>query len=387
MAGRRVLSFIDSLSAAGETGALLARLDWSGTSMGPPDTWPQSLKTAVDIMLASPRPISVIWGPDLIQLYNDAYAPIAGDRHPGALGRPVPETWADAFPGFLRPILERVFEGEAVVVDDHAVRLRDSGDADFEERSFSATFKPIRDEGGHVAGVFHPLSETTAERRAEAARSLLDERLRLAVDGADLGTWDLDLATDVATRSLRHDQMFGYGELQPTWGQAIAERHILSEDLPAFRQAFARSLETGEFAVELRVRWPDGTVRWIAPKGRVFYDATGRPLRMAGVVQDVTLRRVAEEEVRSSQAELAAIFDQARVGIAQTDLSGRFARVNDRYCEIVGRPREDLLRLRMHDITHPDDLVGNAPLFEAGAKSGSSFEIVKRYLRPDGDTV
>ncbi|HYF56768.1 MAG TPA: PAS domain-containing protein [Salinarimonas sp.] len=387
MAGHNGHSYVDLLGANGETGRLLAALDWSGISIGPPETWPQSLKTAVDIMLASPRPVSVIWGPDRIQLYNDSYVPIAGDRHPRALGRSAAENWADAYEGFLGPVLDRAYGGEAVVVEDHQVLLRRPSSDLLEERSFSATFKPIRDETGRVAGVFHPLNETTAQRRAEAERAASEERLQMAIEGADLGTWDLDLVNDVATRSLRHDQMFGYAELQPTWGLAVAERHILPEDLPVLRTAFERAYDTGELVLEARVRWPDGSTHWIAARGRVHRDETGRPVRMAGVVQDVTARKVAEEEVRKSQAELKAIFDQATVGIAETDLTGRFIRVNDRYCEIVGRTRHELLGLRMHDITHPADLGGNVPQFMDTASGGRPFEIVKRYVRPDGGTI
>lgn len=387
MAGQDGHSYVDFLGAAGETGRLLAAFDWTGTSIGSPETWPQSLKTAVDIMLASPRPVSVMWGPDRLQLYNDAYVPIAGDRHPRALGRSVAENWADAYAHFLGPILDRVYGGEAVVIDDHSVLLRRPGSDLFETRSFSATFKPIRDETGRVAGVFHPLNETTSQRRAEAERAASEERLQLAIEGADLGTWDLDLVNDVATRSLRHDQMFGYVELQPTWGIAVAERHILAEDLPVLRTAFERAYETGEFGLEVRVRWPDGSLHWIAARGRVHRDETGRPVRMAGVVQDITARKVAEEQVRKSQAEVTAIFDQATVGLAETDLTGRFLRVNDRYCEIVGRTRGELLGVRMHDITHPADLGGNAPQFLNTVSGGQPFEIVKRYVQPDGRTV
>jgi PAS domain S-box-containing protein len=387
LAGKEARSYLDILSADGEAGHLIAAFDWSSSGLGSPENWPQSLKTAVDLMLASPRPVSVIWGPDRIQLYNDAYIQIAGDRHPGALGRPAAETWADAYADFLGPILDRVFGGEPVLIDDHPVRLRRADGGAFEERTFSATFKPIRDETGAVAGVFHPLVETTAERQAEAAKRASEERLQLAVDGADLGTWDLDLGTDSATRSLRHDQMFGYRELQPKWGREIAERQVVEEDRPAFRQAFERALASGELACEVRVRWPDGSIHWIAPRGRVFYDDAGRPVRMAGVVQDVTARVEAEKTLRRSRAELSAIFEQATVGIAETDLAGRFVRVNDRYCAIVGRSREELLTLRMHEITHPGDLTDNAPLFSETVASGRPFEIIKRYVRPGGGTI
>ncbi|HWH17150.1 MAG TPA: PAS domain-containing protein [Allosphingosinicella sp.] len=93
----------------------------------------------------------------------------------------------------------------------------------------------------------------------------------------------------------------------------------------------------------------------------------------------------ASERLRA--ARLSGFFDQAAAGMSETSLDGRFLRVNDRYCEITGRSREELLSLRMQDITHPDDLPGNIPLFRAAIREGGGFEIEKRYVRPDGTSV
>jgi PAS domain S-box-containing protein len=87
------------------------------------------------------------------------------------------------------------------------------------------------------------------------------------------------------------------------------------------------------------------------------------------------------------EARLSAFFDQAAAGMAETDATGRFLRVNDRYCTITGRSRDELLSLRMQDITHPDDLGGNLQLFSGAVEHGRGFEIEKRYVRPDGSFV
>ncbi len=112
------------LADGGEIGALMRARDWSASPLGPIEDWPQSLKTAVNIMLASPSPISIIWGHERIQLYNDAYIPIAAERHPEALGQPATRNWSEAYDTFLRPIFDRVFAGETVAVEEHAVQLR-----------------------------------------------------------------------------------------------------------------------------------------------------------------------------------------------------------------------------------------------------------------------
>ena len=86
-------------------------------------------------------------------------------------------------------------------------------------------------------------------------------------------------------------------------------------------------------------------------------------------------------------ADLAAIFAQTAAGLAQVDLTGRFTLVNDRFCEMVGRSREALLQITMQDITHPDHLAENVPLFEAAVHEGAPYRIEKRYVRPDGSII
>ena len=95
-------------------GALMRSFDWSRTALGPVDSWPQSLRTAVSICLNSRFPMILWWGPELTVLYNDGYIPILGKKHPRrALGLPGSEVWAEVWP-VVEPLLMRVMtEGEA----------------------------------------------------------------------------------------------------------------------------------------------------------------------------------------------------------------------------------------------------------------------------------
>ena len=91
----------------GETGALIRALDWSKTSFGPISVWPAHLKAAVSLILPAQAQIVLFWGPDFVALYNDAYAPTIGGKHPKALGRPARENWAELWDD-LEPLLRRV---------------------------------------------------------------------------------------------------------------------------------------------------------------------------------------------------------------------------------------------------------------------------------------
>lgn len=108
----------DAVFAGGSTMAARCRaFDWASTPMGPVDCWPSSLRTAAAIVLASGFPSIVLWGPDLIQLYNDAYAPFLGVKDATALGRPTRVVWPEVW-DFNAPIYARVQTGETVTLAD-----------------------------------------------------------------------------------------------------------------------------------------------------------------------------------------------------------------------------------------------------------------------------
>jgi PAS domain S-box-containing protein len=113
----------------------------------------------------------------------------------------------------------------------------------------------------------------------------------------------------------------------------------------------------------------------------------GALLGVAAVMRDIRERKRKERELRVSESHLSAFFSQSAAGLAEVDLTGRFIRVNDRFCAIAGRSREVLLGLKMQEITHPEDLPGNLPLFQAAIHRGEPFEIEKRYVREDGSIV
>ena len=139
--------------------------DWSGTPLGPRSGWPPSLRTAVDACLRSPLPTFVMWGPGLINIYNDAHVPVLGDRHPAALGRPGREVWADIWPAVAAEV-EAVM-GRGVPVVRERVRLDVLRGGRPRESYFTYSLCPIRDGRGRVGGFFQVCTDETARVLAE----------------------------------------------------------------------------------------------------------------------------------------------------------------------------------------------------------------------------
>lgn len=163
----------DFLKGGGESGALIRCFDWCTTSLGPIQTWPQSLRTVVGIMLGSRQPMLVVWGPDRITLYNDGYAAMCGQRHPRALGRPFQDLWFDLW-DVVEPILDRAYAGVSTHMDDIEFTMHRNGYP--EETHFAFSYTPVRVENGDVGGMFCACTETTGE--VIARREVLAERAR-----------------------------------------------------------------------------------------------------------------------------------------------------------------------------------------------------------------
>jgi PAS domain S-box-containing protein len=152
-------------------------------------------------------------------------------------------------------------------------------------------------------------------RRDIIMDNLPPQLLQLALTSADLGVWMLDLERDQEMlRSLRHDQIFGYSNLQPRWGLEIALAHVIEEDRHILIGAFEQARTLGEMSCEFRVRWPDGSIHWISPLGRTEFSENGTPLRVCGVVADITARKSLEAELLH-KSKMAAVGELS-AGIA-----------------------------------------------------------------------
>ena len=165
-----------ALAGSGEMAALVHAKDWSQTPLGPMEQWPQSLRTTVSLCLASNFPINIAWGPGRVQIYNDGYRPLCGDKHPTSLGQDYKECWASAW-DVLGEDFEQASAGQTRFLENQRMFLDRCGY--LEETFFTFSFSPILDESGGVGGLFHPVTELTqqslAERRLNILRTLTEQ--------------------------------------------------------------------------------------------------------------------------------------------------------------------------------------------------------------------
>ena len=148
------------LAGGGELGALMRAFDWSRTPLGAVETWPQSLRSLLSMLLPSKAQIILFWGPEFIVFYNDAYRPVFGAKHPHALGRPGREAWSEIWDTVLHDLLAGVVRtGEAFWGKDLLFMIERHGF--LEETYFDVSYDPVRVESGDVGGVYCIVAETT----------------------------------------------------------------------------------------------------------------------------------------------------------------------------------------------------------------------------------
>jgi signal transduction histidine kinase/CheY-like chemotaxis protein len=172
---------LDFLAGGGETGALMRTQDWSVSPLGSPESWPAPLRTVVALLLHSRFPMFVAWGTDLGFLYNDSYAEILGAKHPRAMGRRFYDIWSEIWSD-ISPLIDAAMAGHATYREDLPLVMNRKG---YDEQTwFTFSYSPVRDEAGHVAGMFCAVSETTRRVLAERGLRELNETLEHRVTEA-----------------------------------------------------------------------------------------------------------------------------------------------------------------------------------------------------------
>lgn len=186
----------DRASSLGTMQELIARHDWTST-LGPREGWSAVLSTMTEMVLGHGFPMVLLWGPGLIQIYNDGYAAVLGHKHPAGLGQPTEQCWPEVW-HINGPIYERVRAGETVTYEDKLYPL--ARDGTLRDAWFTLTYSPVREPGaGEVAGVLVTVFETTNAHVAERERAAMaldlreaEARSRTLVEGISQAVWEAD---------------------------------------------------------------------------------------------------------------------------------------------------------------------------------------------------
>lgn len=215
------------------------------------------------------------------------------------------------------------------------------------------------------------------------------ERLTLAMSAAQLGFWDWDIEHQVLEWSPQTERMFGHepGTMTHSYETWIQQLH--PDDRPQAEAAVQQALQDHrDFSVEYRIGLPNGNERWIEAHGHMIVNSQQQPMRMVGLVRDITHRKDAIAALAASESRFRAVFEQAAVGMARLAPDGRWIEVNQTLCDFLGYTREELLQRSFQDITDPVDATSDEQIYqELLSGRAKTYQFEKRYLSKAGDSL
>jgi PAS domain S-box-containing protein len=323
MPHRANLRFLD---APGDVAALMRDHDWSASPLGPPQAWPQSLRSVVSLMLRSRFPMFVAWGPSLGLLYNDPYAEILGSKHPSAIGQPFQQVWAEIWAD-IRALVDRALAGEASFMENLPLTVMRNGYQ--EDAWFTFSYSAVVDEQGEVAGMYCAVTETTA--------SVLSERMRTAESQRLTSLFAQAPGLAAVTRGRNHV----YEIANPAYFELVGREGILGlsvrEALPELDQKFIDMLtevfDTGVPYIGRRI--PVALQRGERMEERIV-DFVFQPIldpagRVDGIFiqgTDMTEQALAELDAQTERSRLDAVIESLPSGVIIADASGALVRTN-----------------------------------------------------------
>ncbi len=389
------LSF-PAFMGGGDTGVLIGAKDWSATPLGPLASWPRSLRSTVDLALASPLAMIVLWGPELIQIYNDNYAVIAGARHPQALGQRTRDCWPEVWT-FNAPIYEAVFRGESrSFLGEKVIIERDGALVD---AWFDLTYSPLRDEGGQVSGVLVIVIETTGRVFAEQKVAAEVRRQRRMFEQAP-GFMTILRGPDLIFEFVNHAYTKLFGD-RGYIGKTVREMFpdIADQVFPALLQ---NAYATGERFVASHIRIllrhspgeaaeehfldfiyepildEDGQVTGLFIEG---YDVTDAHLAQAALKE---LNAGLERRVAEQTFKLSRTWRVSPDLLSVVNANGTFESTNSAWQAVLGWSEEELGRTPFIDFVHPEDVERSSAAFEEVKRGNPVLRFENRYRHKDG---
>jgi len=387
------------VSGIGEMADLTRAYDWPSTPLGPIDTWSEALLCSVNIMLSCRFPTVILWGPDMIQFYNDGYRPLMTEKHPAALGQSALECWKEAW-HLIGPQWEAVLaDGETTYMKEVLVPVIRNGC--LQDIYWTYSYSPIYGSEGTIDGILIVCHDVTDEvlahrklRESEARTAASEERLRLALAAAHgVGTWDWDVVNDLVYADEGFARLYGVDPAKAATGVTLTEfiRNIHSDDLGRVQLTIEQALRScEEFSCEYRLNQSDGSIRWVAAVGRCSLGPDGTPARFPGVSIDITERKRTEEALRESGARLGAIFNTSLEYIGILTPAGVLLDCNRASLEFAENTREDVVGMNFWETPWFIHTPGAPEMVRQGIARAATGENVRQEVtlnRPSGGAI
>ncbi len=375
---------ISFLKGGGEMGELIRSKDWSKTSVGNPDSWPQSLRTTLSIILHSKFPMFLFWGEDLICFYNDAFRPSLGNdgKHPGVLGSKAEDFWKEVWKD-IKPLIDSVLAGgEAKWSEDQLLPIYRNGA--MEDVYWTFSHSAVYDETGKPAGVFLTCNETTLKVHAIADLKKSEDTLKFALDAAELATWNLNLLTNELTVNGRFREWFGYTDEE----EITLDKNLIRipEDertkvITLMEDALNPAIKSSFEAEHSIINPIDNSTRIILGKGKALFDENNIPYSFSGTGQDITEKVIARKKLEESETQLRFALEGGNLGYFDSYPQKELLNWSVKTKEFFGLAPDAIVDMNVYrSLIHSDDYE-QSQLIRKNALEGKTGEYYENEYR------
>ena len=229
-------------------------------------------------------------------------------------------------------------------------------------------------------------AEVQVRQAAESALERANTRVESAMAAAEIGSWVWDLQTDEARVDRNLAALYGFDDEKKLNDDPVLRRQLIHpDDLAAVGGAEAQALRTGVLpSTEFRIVQPDGTLRWVARRGKMHFDAAGRPVLMAGVLIDVTAQKLAEHALGKSERLYRAIGESIDYGVWVCDAEGRNTYASEPFLRLLGLTQEQCSIHGWHQRLHPSDVEATMAAWGECVRTGGVWYREHRFRGADG---
>ncbi|MBD2127764.1 PAS domain S-box protein [Microcoleus sp. ZQ-A2] len=254
------------------------------------------------------------------------------------------------------------------------------------ERFVSTKRVSLFDENGSPRYLLGICEDMTERKPGEKALRESEARYRSIVETATEGVWIFDADSQTTFANSRMLQMLGY-TMEEMLGRSLFD--FMDEESRAIASAYIERRRQGiQERHDFKFRRKDGSDLWALVSATPILDSTGQFVGVLRMITDISDRKRVEKALRESEQRFRATFDQAAVGIAHVGLEGKFLRINQKFCDLVGYTQEEMLTRSFQNITHPDDLeVHLTYLDQMLSGEIQTYSLEKRYMTRTGEIV